>query len=400
MMRYRMLATQQASQKLAGLNVLAPDLLSLISDERTLYTAWEHLANNGGDAPGPDGCRYDDFTPSEIWRWCRGERDSIRSGEYFAGEESVHKIAKGTGRGFRELVLQSIFDRVVHRGVVEVMQPLVDPLFDARSFGYRPKKGPLRALAVAERLYGSGKRGAWVSVDIRNAFPSVPIGRLLGVLRHYFPDDDLLAFFAILTQPGMTTGLRQGSPLSPLLLNLYLHHLLDQKWRGLYPQIPLLRFADDILLLCRTQQEASDAYADLSKLVRNAGFELKEGREKAITNLVTGRKMKWMGFGIGMAKGGLSYTVTDEAWDKLEEGLASAHAKPNSPIAANLTIKGWIADKGPCFPHSNLGAACNRIERLAANQGFEEVPTREKLIGLWQRAHARWCKLRRKGTGV
>ena len=303
--RYRMLAADAAKQKLTGLKELAPSLLGFISDERTLFAAWQHTAAHGGTAPGPDGCRYDEFTVNEVWKWCRATREEIRAGEYTPGEESVHRIPKSSGGGFRELVLQSIFDRVGQRAVVETLQPLLDPLFDRRSFGYRPKKGPLRALATAERLYKSGKKGVWVSVDIRNAFPSVPIGRLLGVVGKYLPDESLLALIKAMTRPDKRPGLRQGGPLSPLLLNLYLHHTLDRKWRALNPKIPLLRFADDILLLCRTEQQARDAYAALTKLLREAGFELKEGEKDAIRLVSVGQEVKWMGFQIQPFQHGL-----------------------------------------------------------------------------------------------
>lgn len=211
--RYRMLAADAAKKEMAGLKELAPSLLNIISDERTLFAAWQHMAAHGGTAPGPDGCRYDEFTVNEVWQWCRTTRDEIRAGQYTPGEESVYRIPKSSGKGFRELVLQSIFDRVVQRAVVEILQPLLDPLFDRRSFGYRPKKGTLRALATAERLYKNGKKGVWVSVDIRNAFPSVPVGRLSGVLRKYVPDESLLAFINAMTKPGERPGLRQGGPL-------------------------------------------------------------------------------------------------------------------------------------------------------------------------------------------
>jgi hypothetical protein len=291
------------------------------------------------------------------------------------------------------LVLQSIFDRVVHRAVVEITQALLDPLFDRRSFGYRPKNGPLRALAEAERLYKGGKRGVWVSVDIRNAFPSVPVGRLLGVVQKYFPDDRFLTFVKTVTT-GKRPGLRQGSPLSPLLLNLYLHHVLDRKWRESHPEIPLLRFADDILLMCRTEKQARDAYAALTKYIRDAGFELKETCDDAIKGVAKGELVDWMGFGIRGAGGGLSFKVTDDAWDNLQEAIVSAHGKPNSPIAAFRSIAGWVADKGPCYPHTHFDRAYDRIERMATAQGFAEILDRDELKGLWQRACARWGKLR------
>jgi hypothetical protein len=279
--------------------------------------------------------------------------------------------------------------------VVEILQPLLNPLLDPRSFGYRPKKGPLRALATAELLYKSGKRGVWVSADIKNAFPCVPVARLLGVLRHYLPDESLLDFLETVTEPDTRPGLRQGSPLSPLLLNTYLHHVLDRKWRVLNPKIPLLRFADDILLLCKTEKQAHDAYTSLAKLIREAGFQLKESAGDAIKCVAKGESVKWMGYGIRGTEDGLSFKVTVDAWDSLREAFAAAHGKPNSPIAAMRSLAGWVADKGPCYKHTPSDWAYDRIATMAAELGFEEVPSRDELKGLWQRGYARWCKIQK-----
>jgi hypothetical protein len=395
--RYREFAAETVSTGMNGLRAVTPQLLGMIADERTLYTAWEHLAANGGDAPGPDGLRYDQFTPASTFKICRSIRDDIVGGRYAPDEEYVRWVLKSSGRGFRPIVLQSIFDRVVQRAVVEVFQPLLDPLFDSRSFGYRPKRGPFRALATAMWLCGNRPRGVWVSVDIADAFTNVPIGRLLGVLRRYLPDDRLLAFVELVVRSPKVAGLRQGGPLSPLLLNLYLHHLLDRKWRRLHPKIPLLRFADDILLLCETEEQARAAYATLTGLLRAAGLRLKEDQATSIRRVAEGQSVTWLGFEIHAGEDdGLQVAIGRDAWVSLEESLARAHDRPLSPLAAVASIGGWVADKAPCFATIDFDWAYARIGRLAAAQGFEEVPESYEVLGLWQRAYARWCKLCRR----
>jgi len=182
-------------------------------------------------------------------------------------------------------------------------------------------------------------------------------------------------------------------------LNVYLHHLIDRKWRKQRPGIPLLRFADDILLLCGSEDQATEAYGALAKLVQDAGLSLKEDSGEAVVAVESGGKAKWMGYGIGASASGLIYTVTDDAWDSLREQFVAAHAKPNSPIAAIRSLDGWVADKGPCYPHTALDRACKRIEQMAAEQGFEEILGSGDLKDLWQRAYARWCKLRKKLRG-
>lgn len=394
MVRYRRLAAQAVAERRAGLQAIAPSLLWLISDERALFAAWQHLAEHGGSAPGPDGYRYDDFSPIDVLYVCRDLRDKIRCGQYAVGRERILRIPKTSGRGWRPLVIQSILDRVVQRAVVEIIQPLLDPLFDPLSFGYRPGRGPLRALLAAERTCRDNRLGVWVSADIADAFTNVPLGRLLTVVRAYFPDDRLLAFIGKISRSAKVSGLRQGGPLSPLLLNLYLHHLLDRPWRRLCPDTPLIRFADDLLVLCRRPAQAREAYRQLAELLRPTGLWVKEREADAVKNVSHGEPVKWMGFGIRLVGGDFCYTVTDHAWASLAERFDDAQTKPNSPIAAAASLAGWLADKAPCFPTVDINRAYGRITRLAAERGFDELPDRFEIQAYWQRAYARWCKMR------
>ena len=152
MARYLATAGRASRDGLGGVKALAPDLLGWIADARTLRLAWDHLARNGGHAPGPNGLRYPDLNCAEVWDLCRCLGGVIRGGTYGRGGERVKMVSKGAGRGERPLVLGNIEDCVVERAVASVLQPLLDPLFDDRSLGYRPGRSHLKALAEAERL--------------------------------------------------------------------------------------------------------------------------------------------------------------------------------------------------------------------------------------------------------
>jgi hypothetical protein len=114
--RHRRQEAKRLKQGRDGLEALAPLLLHRVSDDRTLRVAWDYLEEYGGQAPGPDGLRYEDLPDPFVWEWCRATRDAIRRGEYEVGDEEVVRISKGPHRGTRPLVLQSIFDRVVQSG--------------------------------------------------------------------------------------------------------------------------------------------------------------------------------------------------------------------------------------------------------------------------------------------
>ncbi len=373
---------------------VAPYLCHRISDERTLAVAWDYLAEHGGPTPGPDGLRYDDLNPSERWQLLRSLRDAIRSGEYQPGEERVCRISKGPGRGTRPLVIQNIEDRVVQRAAVEIVQPLVDPRFLPHSFGFRPRRGALDALAHAEWYYLHDERQVWVTDDIRDAFLRVPLARLANVVRKYLIDDQLVEFIMRLLDGASTPGLRQGGSLSPLLLNLYLHHSLDVPWRQRHPDLPLLRYADDLLLLCRTAAEAEGAYDELARLLTSVGMPPKGTRESAVRKLSTGSPVEWMGFRITGTRHRLCLRLTENSMDGLAEGLWLAHDAPDAPLRAIEVIKGWVAAKGPCYKDVDHEETYGRIQAIAHERAFDEILSQPDLKESWQRAYARWGKLR------
>src|SRR5262245_58011546 len=124
--RHRKQVKKLLKQGRSGIETLAPALLHRISDEPTLPAAWDYLSQHGCQSPAPDQLRYDDVPAHRIWQGCRVLRDEIRSGTYEPGEEDVHWISKGEGRGKRPLILQSIIDRLVQRACVEILQPALD----------------------------------------------------------------------------------------------------------------------------------------------------------------------------------------------------------------------------------------------------------------------------------
>jgi hypothetical protein len=382
---------------------LARYLLPRISDERTLRSAWDYLAHEGDPAPGPNGRRYSDLTGADAWGLCRCLRQVIRAGRYGRGGERVQWISKGPGRGQRPLVLSNIEDRVVERAAVSILSPVLDPLFDDGSFGYRPQRGHLDALALAEEMAIEENRRVWLAVDVKDAFLNVPVRRLLDIVRSYLPAADLVDFLGRVLTPGALPGLRQGGPLSPLMLNLFLHHLLDRPWRRDHTKAPLVRFADDLLVPCRTEAEARAAYGDLQRLLVPAGMPLKESEDQAIHVLDRDVAVDWLGFAITWSAQGLAVRIGARAWHRLDESLALAHTKPDAPLRAIRTIEGWLGQRGPCYDWSDRDEVLRRIAATAAGYAFDEIPGAAELEESWRRAGDRWHELQqaastRRGT--
>jgi hypothetical protein len=378
---------------LRGARALAPDLLDRIADQRTLRLAWDFLAARGGQAPGPNGHRYGDYFSEEVWELCRCLARALRKGTYRPGPERVRWVDKASGRGQRPLVLQNIEDRVVQRAIVSILQPVLDPLFDRHTLGFRPGLGHLHALARAWCLAQLQNRLVWVTEDIKDAFTNVPLPRLYDVLRRLLPDEGLLELLRLVLPGKELRGLRQGGPLSPLMLNVYLNHFLDRPWRQRRGPVPLLRVADDLLVLCRGMREAQKAQVQLRRLLDPAGMHLREEPTETAHDLDLGESVDWLGLEIRWDRG-LRFEIANQSWTRLEDLLALSHTKADAPLRASLTVRQWLYQRGPCYPCSDRDAVCERVVELAREQAFDEVPSPSALRQGWRRAHDRWCELR------
>jgi hypothetical protein len=181
-------------------------------------------------------------------------------------------------------------------------------------------------------------------------------------------------------------------------MNVYLDHFLDQPWRKEHPEIPLLRTADDILLLCRNRTEAELAYRSLERLVTAAGMPLKGCQEENICSLHEGHCAKWLGYLVDCRDEQFRVRIGEDAWVKLRDKLALTHEGSDAPLKANQIVRGWISRSGPTFSFEDRDVVCRRIKKTCDDLAFDEIDDSATLNGLWQRAHAQWLKCRRKAT--
>jgi len=392
--RYERLAAQAVQEGEHGLQEIGVALLEYIADTRNLRCAWDYLAGVGGETPGLNCLRYKDLDDAEVWDLLRALSIAIRAATYHPGPERAIRIPKASGRGYRTLRLQNIEDRVVQRGIVQIIQPLLDPGFDDDSYGFRPGRDRQHALARADYLTTERGLGIWIVDDVKDAFDNIPRGRLFDVLGRKLPED-VVELIRIVADNGSKHGIRQGSPLSPLLLNVYLDHFLDKRWKAAHPDFPLLRTADDIAVLCKNRDLASAAYADLNSCCRTIGLGLKGTQETAIRNLISGDHAEWLGFDICIEGGQLVVRHAERAWNKLADELNLAHTKPNSPLRAIDVINGWIDQSGPCYSAAEGRQSVDRVAEIAGRLAFDEIPTANELLARWQKSAARYERLRR-----
>jgi len=370
----------------------AANLPRRIADSRNIRCAIEHIASDPDKAPGPNNIRGDRLEDYERWNLARALAEVIRSGTYQPGAVRVVHIPKLSG-GTRPIEIQNVEDRIVHRAIAQILGPYLDPQFSAHSFGYRPGLRREHALGSATQLIKTGMTTV-ISEDIRNAFPSVPRKRLIICLKSMgIPDDLCNLIERAVDRPGKR-GISQGSPLSPMLLNVYLNHHLDHPWMIRHPEVPIVRFADNLFLVPPDEQAAAMLHAELYDLLLPTGTVLKHGADNSIRRLGSGQAAHWLGYQITW-KDGLEVNIGTESWTRLGELLSECHIHPDAPRRAQEVVAGWVDQMGPTYGSEDHQATLNRIREMAASRAFEEVPDKDELETIWRSASVRYRVLRR-----
>ncbi|MGR3271785.1 CRISPR-associated endonuclease Cas1 [Thalassococcus profundi] len=247
--------------------------------------AWHKVRGNAGCAGG-DGETIAHFEPRHKGRLSALSR-ALRDGTYRPGPYRLLHIPKKRS-GTRPLAIPSIIDRVAQTAMATGLVPVFEPLFDQDSYGYRPGRSVDMAVARIGALRRQGY--AWVAeADIVRCFETIPHDPLLALLERTLADEDEAGMIVDLVAHWLEhagnefghagRGLPQGSPLSPLLSNLYLDQLdtaLEQDG------ITLVRFADDFVLLAKRQEDAEAALARSGEVLQRHGLDLHSDESRVV----------------------------------------------------------------------------------------------------------------------
>ena len=265
-----------------------PKVKSFDISKRLVYEAWEKVRANRG-APGVDAVSIADFASQErdnlykLW-------NRMSSGSYLPGPVRAVEIPKDHGAGVRVLGVPNTADRVAQTAAAMLLEERLEPIFHADSYGYRPGRSAHDALAVTRRRCW---KQAWVlDLDIRAFFDSVPHDLLLkAVARHTDVRWVLLYIQRWLTAPmkmadgtliARGKGTPQGSPISPLLANLFMHYAFDRWMDREYPGCPFERYADDVVVHCNTEVQARRLRAAIAERLGALGLELHPDKTKIV----------------------------------------------------------------------------------------------------------------------
>ena len=223
-----------------------------ICSEENLRQAWMRVKTNMG-SPGVDRVSIEEFE-SNLSNNLELLRSLLKQNTYHPLPMLVIQVKKGDG-GKRTLNIPTIRDRIVQEACLLILQPLFDKGFLNCSYGYRPGMSAQGAIARIERNIRRGRN--WIiDADIENFFDSVDRKLLMQFVSEKISNPRVIRIINECIGKEGEKGLPQGSPLSPLLSNIYLHRLDERMIRG---QWNYVRFADDFVTLCTSKDEATKA---------------------------------------------------------------------------------------------------------------------------------------------
>lgn len=214
----------------------------------TLKRAFKLVKRNKG-APGIDGITIENYE-TKLEEELDQLRQEVMNWTYKPTPVKRVEIPKPNGKGMRKLGIPTVKDRILHMAIKLVIEPILEPTFSDRSFGFRPGKNQQQAVQEAKRIVESGKEFV-VDIDLSKFFDRINHDRLIHRLKNHIVDKRVLRLIGMILRSGAmiegikaptTEGSVQGSPLSPLLSNVVLDELdKELEQRGL----EFCRFADD-----------------------------------------------------------------------------------------------------------------------------------------------------------
>jgi hypothetical protein len=189
-------------------------------------------------------------------------------------------------------------------------------------------------------------------------------------------------------------GLKQGGPLSPLMLAVYLAHFMHEPWRAAGHPVRLLSYVDDQLLVAPDLATAKAADGALRALLTPAGMLLKATFAEAVRDIRT-EPAEWLGFQYRLAGGTFQVRLGANALTRLGRRFVLAHAKPRPAGRAAEVLRHWAAQLGPCYRHEDHAAVVRGALQTAVAHGFEELPAAGELGRAWAEAAERWRRVRK-----
>ena len=213
----------------------------------------------------------------------------LTSGSYFPMPVRQVEIAKSDG-GIRTLGIPTLLDRIAQQVVKHHLELQVEPLFHNSSFGYRPKRSCHDAVAQAER--NSFNHDFVIDLDIKGFFDNIDHELMMKAVKHYCKERWVLLYVERWLKAGVISkegkelraeiGTPQGGVISPLLANIFLHVAFDKWMEREHPEKPFERYADDIVIHCKTEKQAKYVLAMITQRLKACKLSLHPVKTKIV----------------------------------------------------------------------------------------------------------------------
>jgi RNA-directed DNA polymerase len=273
-----------------------------------LERAWEDVRRNRG-AAGIDRITLADAEEYGVTRLPGELAADLKQGRYRPLPARRVFIPKPGSSEQRPLSIPAVRDRVAQAAVKIALEPVFEADMLDCSFGFRPRRSAHDALQVLIDESWQGRR--WVvETDIANCFEAIGHSELMQAIEERVCDRAVLTLIRTLLRAGVmeggsvrrsAAGTPQGGPLSPLLCNVYLHRL-DREWSAGEHGV-LVRYADDVVVMCATREQAEAALARLTALLAGLGLEPKAAKTR-IVHLAEGAEgFDFLGFHHRLVRG-------------------------------------------------------------------------------------------------
>jgi len=267
-------------------------LMEAVVERKNMVAALQRVRANKG-AAGVDGMTVEELKPYLKGNWPR-IKEELLEGRYYPSPVCKVEIPKPDGKGVRQLGIPTVVDRLIQQAMHQVMQPIFDPNFSERSYGFRSGRNAHQAVRQAKEYAGEGRR--WVvDMDLEKFFDRVNHDVLMGRIARRVKDKRVLRVTRRYLQAGMmeggivsqrTEGTPQGGPLSPLLSNILLDDLDKELERRGHA---FCRYADDCNIYMRSRKAGERVMTSLTRFLSER-LKLRVNQEKSAVDRPWNRK--------------------------------------------------------------------------------------------------------------
>jgi RNA-directed DNA polymerase len=266
----------------------SPDVKPFTISKQLVWEAYKRIKANGG-AAGVDGQSIEDFEADlqnnlyVIW-------NRMSSGTYFPPPVRAVEIPKSHGGGTRMLGIPTVADRIAQTVVALQLEPRTEAIFHVDSYGYRPGRSARMAVArCRERCW----RRDWVlDLDIQKFFDSVDHDLMVKAVEANTDQKWVVLYVkrwlkaSIQMPDGQVVerdrGTPQGSAVSPVLANMFMHYAFDSWLEREFPSVEFERYADDAVVHCATERQAQEVWAALTERMASVGLRLHPDKTKIV----------------------------------------------------------------------------------------------------------------------